>query len=130
MKTIALLLAWYFLMGSLLPRTDFSQLWRLDDLRSHYHEHVAAAEAIGETVSFTRFFYEHFINPDEHEQDHHTDHAGLPLLTIGTSLAFMCNDADLLQEYSSSVYSVTSLNYLNVFHLQVYGMTNPHPPSA
>ena len=130
MKVTALLLAGYFLLGSLLPRTDFSQLWHLDDLRRHFQQHVAEAEAAGEVLSYRKFFYEHFINPDQHEQDHPAEHDALPLHSISSSVTFLCNNAGILDGHLPVNQLRTPVNYCNVFHLQGFCLTIPHPPSV
>lgn len=45
MRGIAYILAFYFLVGSLFPQTDFSQLVRLADTYAHFEEHRAEAAA-------------------------------------------------------------------------------------
>jgi hypothetical protein len=88
-KHIAFFLACYILLGSLLPRMDFSQLARLGSLKTHFLEHVEEAEELGESCHFTDFLFEHFITHDHH--DHHEEkdcHQDMPLHGINTSISF------------------------------------------
>lgn len=76
-KYIALFMAFYFMFGSLLPRTDFSQLWQLDELVEHYQMHKAEARPL-------MFLWAHLTNPDGHEHPGHSDeHQQLPLQSVG-----------------------------------------------
>jgi hypothetical protein len=88
-KYIALFLACYILLGSVLPQMDFSQLTRLGTLRTHYLDHVDEAEALGESCHLADFLYEHFIcNHDDHEEEDRKDcHKDLPLNGINSSIS-------------------------------------------
>lgn len=88
-KHIALFLSCYFLLGSLLPQMDFSQLTRLDTLQAHFLHHQEKAEANGESCSFAHFLYEHFIDFSSHEGPEHKDcHQDMPLNGINTTISF------------------------------------------
>lgn len=88
-KHIALLLASYLLLGSLLPQMDFSQLTRLSTLQSHYLHHQEEAEELGESCSLAHFLYEHFIDFSAHEGPEHKDcHQDMPLNGINTTISF------------------------------------------
>lgn len=79
-RILALILAAYFGFGSLLPRSDFSQLWKLDDLISHYQLHEGQE-------GIAAFLWEHLTNPNGHEHsDQGTEHQGLPLQSLGDGL--------------------------------------------
>ncbi|MCB0559005.1 MAG: hypothetical protein H6573_03480 [Lewinellaceae bacterium] len=83
MKLTALILTLYFLLGSLLPGTDFSQLKKAPALWEHYNLHRSLVAAVGEKPSFFDFLYTHFWDTESH--NHHDgghSHQGLPLKTI------------------------------------------------
>jgi hypothetical protein len=81
MKAISKILAFYFLLGSLFPGTDFSQWSKLYVLLEHFEEHGAEAAAQGEALSFPVFLLDHFLAADRHD---HPDgsHQDLPLQSI------------------------------------------------
>ena len=82
----------YFLLGSLIPGTNFTDLTHLPDLIDHYQMHVTEAAANGETYSFVRFMDDHFINPDHHARDGHSqEHQDLPLHSFSSALLFMAD---------------------------------------
>lgn len=71
MKIITFILAIYMLIGSLIPKTDFSQLLHLKDMMEHYTLHQEEATVAGNAFGLIDFIYIHFINPDAHELDDH-----------------------------------------------------------
>jgi hypothetical protein len=82
-RSLALFLALYFALGSLLPRSDFSQLWKLDDLLSHYQMHQGEQH-------FGSFIWEHLTDPNGHEHsDNGTEHQHLPLQSLGDGLSHL-----------------------------------------
>ena len=81
MKAAAQILAFYFLLGSLFPGTDFSQLSKLGKLLEHFELHQQEAAATSETLAFSTFLLDHFWG--QHRHDHHDDsHQELPLQSI------------------------------------------------
>jgi hypothetical protein len=88
LSTVAKFLAFYLLIGSLLPGNDFSQLLRLENLFEHYGQHQAEARERHEAgESFLAFCWSHLNTPNGH--DHHdggASHQGLPLQSIGSGL--------------------------------------------
>jgi hypothetical protein len=83
MKSIAYMLAFYFLLGSLFPGTDFSQLIRLAHLLEHFELHQQHAAQRDQSLSLAAFLLDHFWNPDRHEPGdagHH--HQDLPLQSV------------------------------------------------
>ncbi len=130
MQPSALLLAGYFLIGSMIPRTDFSQLMHLNDLVEHYHLHVEEALAEGESISFSAFLYLHFVNPEDHKHDHEDEHDGLPMHSISSSVAYVCSSAMDLEGAMVLPSCALDRSYLNVFYLQGYLAAISHPPAA
>jgi hypothetical protein len=79
MKTTALTLALYLLLGSLLPGADYGQLGKLPELAEHYRLHQQLAAAEGREVSFCQFLLEHFWQADSHDHgDEGDSHKDLP----------------------------------------------------
>jgi len=78
------------LLGSFIPRTDFSQLVYLGDLKDHYLEHKVAAEQQNLSITFFDFLCQHFIDSNHHgEVDHEEDHHQLPLQTMNNFVEMM-----------------------------------------
>lgn len=88
MKSIALFLAFYMLLGSFFPQSDFGQLAKVSNILEHYRQHKNEAQLNSEQLSFTSFLKVHFITPDEHHQIPGHEHEGLPLHTVSHSSTF------------------------------------------
>jgi hypothetical protein len=77
----------YFLLGSLIPGTNFSDLIHIPDMVDHYVLHVEEAALLDEDYSLLKFINDHFINPDEHKQSgHEHEHQNLPLHHVSSTL--------------------------------------------
>ena len=88
MKVFAMVMAVYFLFGSIFPRTDFSQLAKVPNVFKHYECHVAESIAKGETPSFSGFLMDHFFGSlDEDHKD--PSHHQLPLKSMGLDFQFV-----------------------------------------
>ena len=68
----------YFFIGACFPKGDFSQMLKISDLMEHYDLHKQQAQILGQSMTFPEFLYIHFVNVDEHEEDHHGTHDDLP----------------------------------------------------
>ena len=83
MKHTAQILALYFLFGSLIPGSDFSQLKKAPAVWEHYQLHQCLAAGSGEKASFLEFLYAHFWDTNSHQHnDGGQSHQGLPLKTV------------------------------------------------
>ncbi|MDW3648754.1 MAG: hypothetical protein R8P61_16925 [Bacteroidia bacterium] len=84
MKPILLILSINIFLGSLIPNLDFSQFYRLAQVRHHYLEHIEEGKA--ESDDFLEFIWLHFINTQEHQEpNHEDDHKKLPLNSLDLS---------------------------------------------
>ena len=88
MKVSASILLFYFILGACIPKGDFSQLLKFNNLLEHYKLHQEEVRIIGKTVSFSSFLYLHFIDGDEHQHDDEDDHKTLPFQNISSSITF------------------------------------------
>ena len=83
MKFFAQILAIYFLIGSILPGSDFSQLEKAPAVWEHYKLHQQLAAESGGKFSFTDFLTTHFLYPYSHQHnDCGNSHQNLPLKTV------------------------------------------------
>lgn len=83
MKAAAQILAFYFLLGSLFPGTDFSQLSKLCKLLEHFELHLQTATQQGQALRFSAFLLDHFSGEASHEHgDAGQSHQELPLQSI------------------------------------------------
>lgn len=134
MKLTALFLAFYVFLGSLIPGTDYGQFLHISDLVQHAQLHRLEAEQMGQSFSWQHFLYDHFINPDHHN-DHHqhhspdTDHSDLPFHVIhGTVMAWVGQAANWI--ISPEVPHIADDNpYLNPFHLNGFQRLLKQPPA-
>ncbi len=124
MRLLPLFLATYFLLGSLLPRTDFSQLTKVADLLGHYQEHQLEAE---EALSFLDFLCMHFIHPDHHEETGH-DHQNLPLKSIPAAIDLMINNL-FLPHFSNTPPKFNRITFLEHIFLSEFIFTIFIPPA-
>jgi len=131
MKYTALLLTFYMLIGSLIPRTDFSQLVHLGDLKAHYLTHKAEAIANNQTLSFLEFCYIHFVDTSQHSEDNHeSEHNQLPFQSLNTVVQLdILSPTELSLSHSFVVYT-NDQAYTNPFYLTGFGATFPIPPSC
>lgn len=98
MKLIAQILALYFLLGSLLPGSDFSQLKKAPAVWEHYLLHRQLAVDAGEDTSLLDFLYAHFLYPDSHRHnDGGQSHQDLPLKTVHTFSQILPANVSTLQ---------------------------------
>ncbi|MCB0619502.1 MAG: hypothetical protein KDC43_27895 [Saprospiraceae bacterium] len=87
MKSLAVFLALLFLVGSLFPRTDFSQLARIPVFLQHFSNHQQLARVEGTSESIVSFVVEHYVRGASHEHPGSGNpHQGLPLTTISYGL--------------------------------------------
>jgi hypothetical protein len=84
-QLIAKILAFYFLLGSFFPKTDFGQLITLPDLYQHFQEHRQEAFSSGQDFSVWDFLQNHFLDTNSHEDNRHND---LPLKSIQSVMTF------------------------------------------
>lgn len=83
MKLFAHILALYFLFGSLLPGSDFSQMKKAPAVWEHYQLHQQQAASSGNEASFFDYLYAHFLYPDSHQHDDGgQSHQDLPLKSV------------------------------------------------
>lgn len=129
MKLTALMLAFYMLVGGLLPRSDFSQLLHAQDLLNHYDLHVIEAVQEGKTFTVQDFLWVHFIQPDGHEHSSdHDAHHNLPGYSCNTSFLMLALELPIIQDY----FKIKIADLPNFFHnslfLKGFLSTLFHPP--
>lgn len=84
-QRIAQFLVFYFLLGSLLPGADFSQLSKLADTFEHYKLHQQLAIEQNQDFNCMRFVFEHFLGASSHDHgDNDQSHQDLPLKHLQT----------------------------------------------
>ncbi len=88
-------MAFYLGLGSLLPRTDFSQFLRLRALVEHYNCHLGEYDLAAGTASFWQFLTDHYTSPDGHRHPDGSHHQ-LPLQQLSGGAVFSLPVAELL----------------------------------
>lgn len=118
------------LIGSLIPRTDFSQLVYLGDLKEHYLEHKTEAAQQNLSISFFEFLYQHFIDSNQHSEiDHEEDHHQLPLQTMNSFVNLMLTPSFLLDLEWATTTFLPTISYQSPFYLSGFLSNMVHPPS-
>lgn len=128
-KLFALFFALYFLLGSFLPKLDFSQLLYVVDAVEHFecHQTVLSAEGIEHTL--WDFFKMHFINPDGHQHDEHHGHDDLPLQHFSQGLQFLAPVLANQNSVPSRLQIATDIVYRPTYYLCDYFSRIEHPPT-
>ncbi|GEM_PF-1381602 len=78
LKLTSYAMAGWMLIGSLFPRTDFSQLLRLRSLVDHYQLHQIEAQEGGRAYGWADFLWQHFWDCDSHQHPDQSAHDELP----------------------------------------------------
>ncbi len=75
-KTTSILLAIYFLLGSLTPKMDYQQLLHLACAVNHYAEHIEDAKEDGTTFTLADFLLDHYLDTENsvHNSDNEHQH--------------------------------------------------------
>ena len=60
-------------IGSLIPRSDFSQLMHISDLVGHYETHQKLAKQQNVDFDFLDFVKAHFLSSDNHQHENSED---------------------------------------------------------
>ena len=130
MKITALLLAFYMLLGSFIPRSDFSQLAHIGDLRAHYLQHQAEANLQNQSITFLEFLYIHFIDLTQHaEGDHEEHHEELPFQSINLGISFLLTNMVLPVLVEIEPTLSPSILYQSPFYLVGFYPSTLQPPS-
>lgn len=111
MKSVALILAFYFFLGSLFPLMDFSQMAKMANLWEHYQLHRLEAVKTGDNINFASFLTKHFIECDQHSHTGDSNHQNLPLTQFQGGSCFLPSKS-LLPKYSV-VHTYPSLPILD-----------------
>ena len=118
------------LIGSFIPRTDFSQLVHLGELKEHYLEHQKEAALEGVSLTLFAFLYQHFIDSSEHSDvDHEEDHHELPLQTINSFVNLMVPTTSLPDFEFSTTTFLSTISYQSPFYLSGFLSDTVHPPA-
>ena len=125
-------MAFYLFLGSLIPRTDFSQLLHLADLAEHYQTHAEAAEVKGEEFSLHDFLCIHYFHPEKHEHEDESAHEQLPCHCFPTvsSLVLAMSDTRVSTPRILENSQEDAHTYLNRFHLSGNPAILEHPPAV
>lgn len=118
------------LIGSLIPRTDFSQLVYLGDLKEHYQAHRAEAALEGVSITLLEFLCQHFIDSNHHaDVDHEEDHHKLPLQTLNNFVNLMVSNSDLPELTFTTNRFLSTISYQSPFYLSGFLSNMVHPPA-
>ncbi|MFT4667486.1 MAG: hypothetical protein ACI8YQ_004005 [Polaribacter sp.] len=73
-KATSILLAVFFLIGSLTPKMDFQQLLHLACAVEHYAEHQEDARDSGTIFTFADFLMDHYLDPANAVHEPESEH--------------------------------------------------------
>lgn len=106
MSLTAKILAFYFLLGSLFPKTDFGQLAHISQMINHYEQHRISAQQAGTSFSLLLFLQQHFLDPSSHEHGDDT-HNQLPLKHFHGLINYFLESAEPALPFSPQYASNT-----------------------
>ena len=129
MRFIAFTLAVYMLIGSLIPRTDFSQLVHIYSVIEHFQEHREEAARAGLELSFFEFAEMHFIEVNSHTHDDPTDHQNLPCQSFHASVLLFSVDVAMDFSVTKLPTILEELAYTNQLHLNGFTRLLIQPPN-
>ncbi|NNE27264.1 MAG: hypothetical protein HKN09_10505 [Saprospiraceae bacterium] len=127
MKGLIYLLLFQFSLGACIPKTDFSQLLKLNYLIEHYQLHVEEARLLGQSFDVFDFIYIHYINPDEHVSPEGHDHENLPLKSMTVSTGFIAESSQDLNFNIDPTLIESNFKYED-FQSVLIGVNIFHPP--
>ncbi len=131
MKLTALALSFCVFLCSLMPNSDLRQLVNLIETVEHYFQHRAEAQLANEPFSLLDFITDHFVNPDSHQHDDHSEHQKLPFQSFQSPLNFIVSSFDDEPSQAVTLLSAsTTLFYHNAFHLDGFKAVSVRPPLA
>ena len=130
MKCTAVFMAFYLLMGSLIPRTDFRLLLHLADLAEHYELHQKEAATLGEETSLSEFFCIHFIHPDGHEHESSDEPLPCQSATFNAPVVLAAPQINTSSTSEIELPLSGSPSYLDQFHSDGYVLVIDHPPAS
>lgn len=119
-------MAFYLFFGALFPRNDFSQLLKVQDMWEHYQEHLLSSPE----ADWRSFLCEHFIHPEKHADDQHTNqHEELPLMSLSSFAPIFLLSPNLLFEPAPDQTNMPPLPAYLFSHISPYLNRIFHPPS-
>lgn len=130
MKIIPLILAFYMLLGSLIPKTDFSQLLHVSDLMEHYQLHKKRAVSQGQEFCVVEFVKAHVLSSENHEHGESEDHENLPCQSPHVSVLLFSIDVKFDNSDISFPTVINELSFQNNFYLTGFIKSLIHPPSC
>ncbi len=116
------------LIGSLIPKTDFSQLLHVFDLIEDYQIHKKTADKIGVEFCLVEFVMVHIFPCDEHKHDD-TNPENLPCQSAHVSVLLFVNDIISEKNDISFPSFLNELSFQNNFYLTGFIKSLIHPPS-
>lgn len=128
MKTTIHILLLYFCIGAILPKGDFSQLVKINDLMEHYDLHQKEAWAVGKTVSLFDFFYLHFVEGGDDHHDNENQHESLPFQNI-TSTTFQLIQLTYTTNTHQEIAQNNTINFRSKFYSEEAIFSIFHPPT-
>jgi len=102
----------YFCVLALVPRGDYTQLAKINDLLKHYQTHKIEAATQNKSITFINFLYVHFIDIEEHD-DHEDHHEKLPFKNISISNLLYFEPLLLLGLNQSNLYKFVFISFIN-----------------
>lgn len=117
------------LIGSFIPKTDFSQLLHVADMLEHYQLHKNEAVAQGQDFCIVDFIKAHVLPSEEHDHDDTEDHENVPCQSPHVSVLLFSMDAKFDNSDISFPTVLNELSFQNNFYLTGFIKSLIQPPS-
>ena len=119
----------YFVLGSLSPGTDFEQLWHVAGAVEHYKMHMEEAKERGEKFTFSKFIYEHYVDPDSHTHSDDTAHDDLPIQHFHAPINFAIQGKPFLESNALILTMEQPIEFVPTYYSFLFGEGLYRPPS-
>ena len=129
-KAFAWFFTFYFTLGSLLPNTDFAQLWHTAFAIEHFNLHKAEATAQGQDCSLWSFLRDHYLSPDGHSHDDGSDHDDLPIHHLHSSLDLAVHALDPMVTFAPILDGEKPVGFINDTYSFLFNRGIYRPPSV
>ena len=117
------------LIGSFIPKTDFSQLLHVSDMLEHYQLHKKTAVVQGQDFCVVEFIKAHILPAEEHDHDESEEHENMPCQSPHVSVLLFAIDIKSNVSDISFPTFFNELSFQNNFYLKGFIKSLIQPPS-
>ncbi len=129
-RLFAIFFAWYFLLGGLMPRMDFSQLLFVAEAVEHFYCHQHESTTQGHRFTLADFLSMHFFSEETHEHEANHAHDDLPFQQFSHTFQIAIAEVIAHSAPVGLMESPAAIGHLVSLYSYDYCQGIDHPPSA